>query len=73
MDLEKTSGVLVNVEQLWNRHYMILLVVNTLINTSSFILITLLPLHMVSLGGNNVSAGTLMMIFTFYASMQKEV
>jgi len=54
-------------EKLWNSYYIMLQVISTLINMSSMMLITLLPLYLVSLGGNNVSAGTLMMIFALTA------
>lgn len=53
--------------KLWNRYYIMLQVIATLINMSSMMLITLLPLYIVSLGGNNVSAGTLMTIFALTA------
>ena len=60
-------------QQLWNRHYMILVLVSSIINISSFTMITVLPLYMIEIGGNNVSAGTLMMIMTFSALIFRPV
>ncbi len=62
-----------HVDKLWSSHYIVLLLVATLINVSSFMLITLLPLYMITLGGNNMAAGTLMMIFTLSALLFRPV
>lgn len=53
--------------KLWNWHYINILIVTLVVNIASIIIITVLPLYTVSLGGNNVVAGTLMLIFTISA------
>lgn len=53
--------------KLWNWHYINLLAVTLIVNVASIIMITVLPLYTVSIGGNNVVAGTLMLIFTISA------
>ena len=61
------------IEKLWNKYYILILFITFLINLSSIILITLLPLYALTLGGNNVVAGTLMMIFTIAALVFRPV
>lgn len=59
--------------KLWNIHYINTLSVTLLVNIASIILITLLPLYTMSLGGNNIVAGTLMTIFTISALLFRPV
>lgn len=62
-----------NSPKLWNKHFNQLLAVATIINVASFILMTMLPLYVVELGGNNVSAGMLVTVFTFSALLFRPV
>lgn len=53
-----------NNPKLWTMNYVNTLTVSLIINISSIILITLLPLFTVSIGGDNFLAGLIMTIFT---------
>lgn len=53
--------------KLWSMHYVNTLIVSLIINISSIILITLLPLFTLSIGGNNFLAGLLTTILTISA------
>lgn len=56
-----------NKPRLWTMNYVNTLTVSLIINISSNILITLLPLFIVSMGGNNSLAGLLMTFLTISA------
>jgi len=52
---------------LWSKNFINTLIVNLIINISSMILITVLPLFTMTIGGNNFIAGLLMTILTMSA------
>lgn len=53
-----------NKPKLWSNYYVYTILVSLIINTSSIMLITVLPLFTVSIGGNNSLAGLLTTILT---------
>ncbi len=60
-------------ENLWNLSYICTLIVNLIINMSSIILITVLPLYTMTIGGNNFIAGLLTTVLTISAFLCRPI
>ena len=71
MNLDSRQDFAIDIQtskpKLWNMNYVNTLTVNLIINISSMILITVLPLFTMSIGGNNLIAGLLMTLLTMSA------